>query len=96
MLNIISSKAMDSSDYAEMQILLGALALPLGEEETAPAEAASANHKRVVGALSSRLAWKKEAPQPWVSGYFFFIRQRNGWSGVEDAPGASGISDGCK
>lgn len=55
---------MDSGDYAEMQILLWALVLPLGGEETAPAEAAFANHKRVVGALSSRLAWKKEAPQP--------------------------------
>lgn len=86
---------MDSGDYAEMQILLWALALPLGEEETAPAEAAFANHKRVVGALSTRLAWKKEAPQPWMSG-FFLISQRNGWSGVEDAPGASAISAGCK
>lgn len=64
---------MDSGDYAEMQILLWALVLPLGEEEEmAHAEAAFANYRWVVDALSSRLAWKMEAPQSWMSGLFFF------------------------
>lgn len=79
---------MDSGDYAEMQILLWALALPLGEEETASAEAAFANHKRVVGVLSSRLAWKKEAPQPWMSGIFLSVTETDGaaWRTLQGLP----------
>lgn len=53
-------------------------ALPLGaeEEETPPAEAVFADHSRVVGALSSRLAWKMETPQPCVSGLFFHLSRK--------------------
>lgn len=61
-------------------------ALPLGaaaEEETLPPKL-FLQITAESSALSSRLAWKMETPQPCRT---FFTCQGNGWSHVEDASG---------